>query len=66
MMVGCNFGGWLWLYFEFFLFSFLPASGCGCHGSAIYMTCGGNGYGGLWLLQWWLWQVEWWWRRWLL
>ena len=35
MVVGCNFGGWLWLYFEFFLFSFLPASGCGCHGSAI-------------------------------
>ena len=40
----------------FISFSFLPASGCGCHGSA--MTCGGSGYGGLWLLQWWLWQVE--------
>ena len=32
-----------------FLFSFLPASGCGCHGSA--MTYGDSGYGGLWLLQ---------------
>ena len=48
VVVGCNFGGWLWLYFGFFLFSILPASGCGCHGSA--MTCGGSGYGGLWLL----------------
>ena len=24
------------------------------------LTCGGGGCGGLWLLQWWLWQVKWW------
>ena len=34
-----------------FSFSFLPAGGCGCHSGA--MTCGGGGYGGSWLLQWW-------------
>ena len=56
VVVGCDFGGWLWLYFVFFSFSFLPAGGCGCHSGA--MTCGGGSYGGLWLLQWWLWQVE--------
>ena len=33
--------------------SFLPVGGCGCHGGVV--TCGG---GGLWWLQWWLWQVE--------
>ena len=33
-----------------FSFSFLPEGGCGCHGGAV--TCGGGGYGGLWLLQW--------------
>ena len=27
-----------------------------CYGGDV--TCGGGGYGGLWLLQWWLWQVE--------
>ena len=59
-------GGWLsfwWmvvLILWVFSFSFLPASGCGV------VICGGGGYGGLWLLQWWLWQVERWWRRWLL
>ena len=59
-------GGWLsfwWmvvLILWVFSFSFLPASGCGA------VICGGGGYGGLWLLQWWLWQVERWWRRWLL
>ena len=26
-----------------------------CYGGDV--TCGGGGYGGLWLLQWWLWQV---------
>ena len=56
VVVGCDFGGWLWLYFVFFSFSFLPAGGCGCHSGAV--TCGGGSYGGLWLLQWWLWQVE--------
>ena len=39
-----------------FSFSFLPAVGCSCHGLA--MTCGDGDYGGLWLLQWWLWQAE--------
>ena len=39
-----------------FSLSFLPAVGCSCHGLA--MTCGDGDYGGLWLLQWWLWQVE--------
>ena len=25
VVVGCDFGGWLWLYFGFFSFSVLPA-----------------------------------------
>ena len=40
----------------FFSFSFLPTGGCGSQSCAV--TCGGGSYGGLWLLQWWLWQVE--------
>ena len=40
----------------FFSFSFLPTGGCGCHNGVV--TCGGGVYGGLWLLQWCLWQVE--------
>ena len=41
-----------------FSFSILPTGGCGYHDGA--MTCSGGGCGGLWLLQWWLWQVEQW------
>ena len=53
VVVGCNFSGWLWLCFDFH-FSFLPAVGA----MVVLMTCSGSGCGGLWLLQWWLWQVE--------
>ena len=65
----CN--GWLFLWWlvvilvdgcgyilGIFIFYFIPIGDCGCHSGAV--TCGGGGYGGLWLLQWWLWQVEWW------
>ena len=57
-MVGCDFGGCLWLYFGFFLFLFF------LQGVVVAMvmlvTCGGGNCGGMWLIQWWLWQVEWW------
>ena len=35
VVVGCDFGGWLWLYFVFFSFSFPPVGGCGCHGGVV-------------------------------
>ena len=41
---------------------FMCVMGFGCYNGGD-VTCGGGGYGGLWLLQWWLWQVEWWWTR---
>ena len=46
VVVGCLCSGWF----------FSSCKGCSCHGGAV--TCGGGGCGGLWLLQWWLWQVE--------
>ena len=52
VVVGCDFGGCTLSFF----FSFPPVGGCGCHGGVV--TLGGGGYGGLWLLQWWLWKVE--------
>ena len=36
---------------------FMCVMGFGCYNGGD-VTCGGGGYGGLWLLQWWLWQVE--------
>ena len=45
---------------------FVCVMGFGCYnGGAVTcysgaVTCGGGGSGGLWLLQWWLWQVEQW------
>ena len=52
VVVGCNFDGWLWLCFGFFLFLFFLQ--WVVVAMVVPVACIGGGCGGLWLLQWWL------------